>query len=87
MFAVGQIRRTNVTNALGKPEALFNGIAYPLGNPEEIPYGANMGLFEYDPEDQFAYYVPLEKVEQAMKDYRAMNREFDREEIKAELGA
>jgi len=58
-----------------------------LDNPQQVPYGETLGLFEYSPEDQFASYVPLEKIEQALKDYRTLNREFERDEIKVKLGA
>ena len=62
-MAIGKINETNTRNVLGKPEALVNGVWYVIGNPTLIPFGEIMGLFKYDPEDQFAYYIPLEKVE------------------------
>jgi hypothetical protein len=46
-------------------------IAFYVGNPEAMPYDLKTqadnnepvaGLFEYDPQDQLAYYIPIEKI-------------------------
>jgi len=46
-------------------------VAFYVGNPDAMPYYLKQqadnnepvaGVFEYDPQDQLAYYIPIEKI-------------------------
>ena len=68
MFRIGQMyfdRKFRVDINLGMNVCFF------IGNEEDIPYGLKAsvragdrisGLFEFDPQDQFADFIDLEKV-------------------------
>jgi len=92
MVSIGIIQ--NNTGAAHRLVALMEtGGFYVIADDDARKHNLDAGetaLFEFNPEDQFAYPLSYAKVEQAMKDYRTLNREFEtegRQKIKEELGA
>jgi hypothetical protein len=79
MYAIGKIdfdgNKQNKFGVLIQSEAVpANPIRYIIGNFEQyrheiskISIAIGCALFNLNPADQFAYYVPMEKIEQAFE--------------------
>ena len=69
MFRIGQMFHND--KHMVKLECPTGWAEFVVGNPEDIPNDLKFsvytgdrreGLFEFDPQDQFAYFINLEKV-------------------------
>jgi len=60
MFSIGEIFKYN-----NKVSAyLFScDLQYQVSNPEEIPKHDNVGLFYFNPQDQFCRWVNMDQIE------------------------
>jgi len=74
-YAIGRLDR-NLDNAINRPSAVLPEACFYIGNPSSIPPiqedvnpDHEYHLFQYDPQDQFAYIVSLDLVGNAIAAY------------------